>query len=781
MSFNLKNGQILALATDENVFRRGEKYYNEGNVADISVVEQDNPPGEVVLAKVTGSRSSSYNVRLAFRTNGTLESYRCNCDAAAIWKGACKHSVAVMLGIANRQAESFNKAFADRVKTSMVDHFKGKLISKIDSEFASLQSAEHRKASLIPTLYVEGKQDYSLGFSVGFSRQYVVRNIKNFVLQVQNGAVVKYGKGLEFRHDIAVFDEHSSRLIDALIKFYGSVRELEKLGGGAFRMVGAGEETRFAMPAWFSDIFFDIYGETGFLVNAPVFKKLEFVAVQRDTGSIAGFNIVDEQTKISVSPLTSSFVVIDGESADYFLTPDGFCKLGKAAAADFIALSSNISRLNLEEFALEGVHAADFRTYVMPQLARSGLLAGSAAAANEPSVQTAEMLQKLCFYLDAPGKGERVTCRVELESSNGEKADMFLPEEQAESYEHLWVRAFLQHYGFEEDSIAGYYMLSSDDQIYNFYLTGVQTAVKMGQVFATDAFENRKVMRPQKPSAHVRIHGGLLEVELELDGYSLKELADAISSYRLSKKYHRLRSGRFINLEDENVRAVVQLLDGADASKKGYEPNKIVTPLYRALEMGEEIRALSGINAVCDDAVNRLISDLQNYDADAVAFEVPASLENIVRSYQKTGFRWLKTLTSYSFGGILADEMGLGKTLQMISLLLSHKQEHSMMKALVVAPTSLIYNWESEIYKFAPSLNAVVVAGNPQRRKELLSEAVADGGADVIITTYDMLKRDIDSYSEFDFDYIIADEAQYMKNPATQNSAAVKAVNGRVR
>ena len=780
MSFNLKIGQILALATDENVYRRGERYYNDGNVVDISVIEQENPPGEVVLAKVAGSRSSSYNVRLAFRTNGMLESYRCNCDAAAIWKGACKHAVAVMLGIANQHAESFNKAYADKVKTNVIDHFKGKLISKIDSEFAALQNVEHRKASLVPTLYVEGNV-CSLGFSVGFSRQYVVRNVKNFVLQVQSGVVVKYGKGLEFRHDITVFDEPSRKLIDALIKFYDSVRELEKLGGSSFRMAGAGEEARFIMPAWFSDIFFEIYGETGFMVNCPQFKTRDFVAMQRDTCSMVGFNITDNQENILVLPLTNLFVVIEGENADYFLTPDGFCKLGKDAAADFIALSSNISRLKAENFVLEDTHAADFRTYVMPQLQRSGLLAESMITTSELSVQSTEVLDKLCFYLDAPAKGERVTCRVQLETPSGEKVDMFTLSGKAESYEHLWVRAFLQHYGFEEDRVAGYYLLSSDDLIYNFYLTGIQTAVKMGQVFATDAFENRKVVRTQKPSAHVRIHGGLLEVELELDGYSLKELADAISSYKLSKKYHRLRSGRFINLEDENIRAVVHLLDSADAAKKEYAPNKIVTPLYRALEMGEEIRALDGINAVCDDAVNKLIIDLQNYDVDAAELEVPQTLESIMRSYQKTGFRWLKTLASYGFGGILADEMGLGKTLQMISLLLSHKQEHGEMKALVVAPTSLIYNWESEIHKFAPSLNAVVVAGNPQRRKELLADAIADGGADVIITTYDMLKRDGDSYSELDFDYIIADEAQYMKNPATQNSVAVKAVNGRVR
>jgi len=120
--------------------------------------------------------------------------------------------------------------------------------------------------------------------------------------------------------------------------------------------------------------------------------------------------------------------------------------------------------------------------------------------------------------------------------------------------------------------------------------------------------------------------------------------------------------------------------------------------------------------------------------------------------------------------------MGLGKTLQVITVLLAEKGITNY-PSIVVAPTSLIYNWEKEIHKFAPQLNARVIAGTAGKRKELF----AGENADVWITTYDMLKRDIELYTNINFKYIIADEAQNIKNPSTQNAKAIKLLMGEVR
>jgi SNF2 family DNA or RNA helicase len=124
--------------------------------------------------------------------------------------------------------------------------------------------------------------------------------------------------------------------------------------------------------------------------------------------------------------------------------------------------------------------------------------------------------------------------------------------------------------------------------------------------------------------------------------------------------------------------------------------------------------------------------------------------------------------------------MGLGKTIQAIAVLLSERGEEpcgGSEPSIVVAPTSVIYNWEQEIKKFAPQLRSVIINGLPARRRELLDTP----GVDVFITTYDILKRDIDNYEHMKFKYIIADEAQNIKNPQTQNAISIKTLNGRTR
>ena len=121
-------------------------------------------------------------------------------------------------------------------------------------------------------------------------------------------------------------------------------------------------------------------------------------------------------------------------------------------------------------------------------------------------------------------------------------------------------------------------------------------------------------------------------------------------------------------------------------------------------------------------------------------YEVPESLQHVMRGYQEFGYKWLRTVEFYRFGGILADDMGLGKTLQVISVLLAAKQEGRLEEALVVTPASLVYNWKEEFAKFAPELSIALIAGNKEEREEQIKNAA---GADILITSYDLLKRDI--------------------------------------
>ena len=159
-------------------------------------------------------------------------------------------------------------------------------------------------------------------------------------------------------------------------------------------------------------------------------------------------------------------------------------------------------------------------------------------------------------------------------------------------------------------------------------------------------------------------------------------------------------------------------------------------------------------------------------------YEVPDSLRSIMRGYQKSGFLWLKTLRENGFGGILADDMGLGKTLQVISLLLSEQEsakagEREWHRSLIVCPASLVYNWQKEISRFAPQIKTTLVTGLAAERQRIVRHTKE---GEVLITSYDLLKRDVELYRDLGCAIQVIHEAQYIKNPGTQAAKGVKQI-----
>lgn len=158
------------------------------------------------------------------------------------------------------------------------------------------------------------------------------------------------------------------------------------------------------------------------------------------------------------------------------------------------------------------------------------------------------------------------------------------------------------------------------------------------------------------------------------------------------------------------------------------------------------------------------------------------SLEKVLRPYQKQGVAWLHFLRTNGFGGILADEMGLGKTLQTLAFLRSvSPQEGSVSQEqalphLIVCPTSLVFNWVAEAKKFTPDLNVIALHG-PERHKRFRDIA----SADLVVTSYALIRRDAEKYRALEFDTVVLDEAQHIKNRQTQNAQAVKAVKANHR
>lgn len=154
----------------------------------------------------------------------------------------------------------------------------------------------------------------------------------------------------------------------------------------------------------------------------------------------------------------------------------------------------------------------------------------------------------------------------------------------------------------------------------------------------------------------------------------------------------------------------------------------------------------------------------------------PAHLQPILRPYQAAGFQWLNYLQNINWGGILADDMGLGKTIQALSFLHHYKEQHGQLQALVVCPTTLIYNWENEIKKFTPTLSYTIHHGSTRVRhaEELMKQ-------DVVITTYGTLRSDIKLFINVKFDYVLLDESQAIKNPASKVTRAASLLHAKHR
>ncbi len=159
--------------------------------------------------------------------------------------------------------------------------------------------------------------------------------------------------------------------------------------------------------------------------------------------------------------------------------------------------------------------------------------------------------------------------------------------------------------------------------------------------------------------------------------------------------------------------------------------------------------------------------DKLRYNHSIEEVEPPEHLKPILRPYQKSGFQWLNYLREVHWGGILADDMGLGKTIQALSFLHHLREQNGKLKALVVCPTTLIYNWENEIKKFTPSLTYYIHHGGTRTPETLI-----DPDIDIIITTYGTLRSDVKQFIEIELDYVILDESQAIKNPSSKVAKA---------
>lgn len=331
------------------------------------------------------------------------------------------------------------------------------------------------------------------------------------------------------------------------------------------------------------------------------------------------------------------------------------------------------------------------------------------------------------------------------------------------------VYNLLRSLGFEEIN-EKLYLLKDDDEIYKFFKYEIEKLQRYGEVFYSERFKGIKSIKKSDFKGEVRKGKyDYFELKFKITDISEEEVIRILRSFRDNLKYYKLENGEYLDLEEESLKEALTLLDGLIIDEE-YEDTALI-PLSKGAYV-EDYLEDKGFRYIktCDE-MKELKDRLHNIENKV--FQPPYGLMAKLRDYQKQGYNWMRTLDYLGFGGILADEMGLGKTLQTITLILS--REHT--RSLIVAPTSLIYNWYSEFNKFAPSLKVLICNGTREERKNNIENYK---NYDVIITTYNMLRNDLEHYTMF-FDYCILDEAQNIKNPNSLNAKCVKKIKSRIR
>ena len=320
-------------------------------------------------------------------------------------------------------------------------------------------------------------------------------------------------------------------------------------------------------------------------------------------------------------------------------------------------------------------------------------------------------------------------------------------------------------------------VLSSDEErLFLFLQEGIPRLQELCEVYISDAVRAMRVLPAPHVSVGVSIAGDLLELTLQSEEMPMDQLISILSRYDRKKKYYRLKNGSFVDLGDEGIRTLAQLKQELMIADSAMEDGVVSLPRYRAMYLDGSLKEDSGLSLQKRKSFRALVRNMKTVEDND--FEVPPELDGILRGYQKQGFLWIKTLKANGFGGILADDMGLGKTLQVIAFLLSEWKESGGNPGrpwLIVCPASLVFNWKSEVQRFAPVLPVYAAAGGAGERKQLLEQAAREKKG-VIITSYELLRRDIDIYTGMDFACEVIDEAQFIKNHSTQAARAVKQV-----
>lgn len=329
-------------------------------------------------------------------------------------------------------------------------------------------------------------------------------------------------------------------------------------------------------------------------------------------------------------------------------------------------------------------------------------------------------------------------------------------------------------YGFEIDN--NKIILKNIEKEVEFLENGLENLATKYEIFTTEKFKGINIKKKTSVTSMFGIgQDNILSYTFSLGDINSNELVNIFEEIKNKKKYYRLKNGDILNLEDESLKELSDLKDDLELSDAEIIAGHGAILKYRAIYL-DSLKNTKYNIIKTDNLFDNFIDKF--YKFKDINLTLPKDELKILRDYQVTGVKWLYTLAKTGFGGILADEMGLGKTIQVIYYIKQMLKDNENNKFLIVVPTSLAYNWDHEFDSFGSNIKRKICVGNKDKRTKILRNL---NDTNVIITTYGLLREDEELYNNLNFNTMVIDEAQNIKNNMAGITKVVKKINAETK
>ena len=610
------------------------------------------------------------------------------------------------------------------------------------------------------------KGGVSLELKIGSKRRYVVKSMLELFRSCDEGRVYQIGK-TDCLSSLDQFDMDGRRAMELLLGQYRHKKSTPYFSTMFLRTSGSYNERYVYLEGRDLDAWMENVGEI------PCYVGDDQVRIRLDG---AGPEISMERQPYGMLLKTESFFILaKTEDWIYFQTGDRVSRTRNQQGGRLGEILELLS--GKSEFYIRNKELPLFFGQVLPAIEDQTEIQTTGFALDEYRLE----IPKVSIYLDI-SQDEIISCQIKCGYDRSGKEYLLYDEADRSvrnnGFEEELRRATGKYFNAYDETNKSMCLSGGPEELYHFLTESVTELGKSGEVFISDALQKLKVRKLPSVDIGIRMDTGLLYMSIQAPDMTKDELAEILSLYSNKKKFFRLKNGSFMTTDPEKQKEWAVLAETfLQYGKK--DPASMEIPAFRALYLDEMLKNRDGISLEENRKYKELLFNMDT--AKEANDEVPESLRGILRPYQADGFRWMKTLKRCGFCGILADDMGLGKTLQMLTFLLSEKEEGKTgdeLRTLIVTPASLVYNWKKEIGQFVPELSCKVITGNAAERQEMIQN---EEDRDIWITSYDLLKRDIACYENIRFANQVIDEAQYIKNHGTQAAKSVRLIQSGFR